>query len=46
MLKFNRQEFKDTVQVGDSVQIKIAGKWKDGTSFEAYDSIRVIEPGG
>ncbi|MFQ6060936.1 MAG: hypothetical protein ACE5QW_09575 [Thermoplasmata archaeon] len=45
MLKFNRQDFKDTVQVGESVQIKLTGKWKDGTAFEAYDSIRVIEPG-
>ena len=46
MLKFNRQEFKDTVQVGESVQVKIAGKWEDGSVFEAYDSIRVIDPGG
>ncbi len=45
MLKFNRQEFKDTVQVGESVQVKITGKWEDGTAFEAYDSIRVIEQG-
>ncbi len=27
MLKFDRQEFKDTVQVGESVQVEIAGKW-------------------
>ncbi len=45
MLKFNRQEFKDIVQVGESVQVKITGKWEDGTAFEAYDSIRVIAPG-
>ena len=45
MLKFDRQELKDTVQVGESVQIKITGKWEDGTVFEAYDSIRVINPG-
>jgi len=44
MLKFNRQEFKDTVQVGESVQVKITGKWENGTAFEAYDSIRVIWP--
>ncbi len=44
MLKFNRQDFKDTVQVGESVQVKITGKWQDGTAFEAYDSIRVINP--
>ena len=45
MLKFNRQEFMDTVQVGESVEVKIAGRWEDGTSFEAYDYIRVINPG-
>ncbi len=45
MLKFDRQEFKDTVQVGESVQVKITGKWEDGTAFEEYDGIRVIEPG-
>ena len=44
MLKSNREEFKDTTQVGESVQVKITGKWEDGTEFEAYDSIRVIEP--
>ena len=43
MLKFDRHEFKDIVQVGESVQVKITGKWEDGTSFEAYDHIRVIE---
>jgi len=31
---------------GKPVHLKIAGKWEDGTAFEAYDSIRVIEPGG
>ncbi len=45
MLKFNVQEFKDTVQVGESVQVKISGKWQDGTQFEAFDYIRVIDPG-
>ena len=45
MLKFNRQEFKDTVEVGESVEVKTSGKWVDGTEFEAYDYIRVINPG-
>ncbi len=27
-----------------AVQVKVAGKWEDGTAFEAYDSIRVIAP--
>ncbi|MFQ6061158.1 MAG: hypothetical protein ACE5KV_07705 [Thermoplasmata archaeon] len=42
MLKFSRQEFKDTVQVGESEQVKITGKWDDGSEFEAYDHIMVI----
>ncbi|MFQ5884432.1 MAG: hypothetical protein ACE5IO_04955 [Thermoplasmata archaeon] len=45
MLKFNRQEFKDTVAVGESVEVKITGKLEDGSEFEAYDYIRVISPG-
>jgi len=45
MLKFNREDFKDTVQVGESVQVRITGKWEDGTTFEAYDSIRVTNLG-
>jgi len=45
LLKFNRKEFKDTVVVGDSIEIKISGKWEDGSDFEAYDYIRVIDPG-
>ena len=45
MLKFDRQEFKDTVQVGEPVEVKITGMWEDGTDFEAYDSIRVINRG-
>lgn len=44
-LKFSRQQFMDTVDVGDSMQVKITGEWEDGTAFEAYDSIRVIAPG-
>ncbi|MEE9341138.1 MAG: hypothetical protein V3V21_05700 [Thermoplasmata archaeon] len=35
-----------TKALRESVQVKITGKWDDGTAFEAYDSIRVIEPGG
>lgn len=44
MLKFGREEFMSTVQVGESVQVKITGKWEDGTTFEAHDIIRVINP--
>lgn len=45
MLKFNRQELIAMLEVGESVEIKLSGKWKDGTAFEAYDYIRVINPG-
>ncbi len=45
MLKFDRQEFKDTVEVGVSIEVKMSGKWKDGTEFEAYDHIRITNPG-
>ncbi|MFQ6129008.1 MAG: hypothetical protein ACE5QW_08925 [Thermoplasmata archaeon] len=45
MLKFDRQELQSVLVIGESVEIKIGGKWKDGTEFEAYDCIRVINPG-
>ena len=45
MLKFDRQELIAILEVGESVEIKMAGKWEDGTAFEAYDSIRVIARG-
>ena len=45
MLKFNRQDLIAMLEVGESVEIKLSGKWKDGLAFEAYDYIRVIEPG-
>ncbi|MEE9115650.1 MAG: hypothetical protein V3U09_01990 [Thermoplasmata archaeon] len=41
--KLDRQDFKDTVQVGESVEIKMTGKWEEGSEFEAYDYIRVID---
>ncbi|MCJ2563828.1 MAG: hypothetical protein LN417_07040 [Candidatus Thermoplasmatota archaeon] len=45
MLKFSRQDLIAILEVGESVEIKLSGKWKDGTAFEAYDYIRVINPG-
>lgn len=45
MMKFNRQGLIAILEVGESVEIKLSGKWKDGTAFEAYDVIRVIDPG-
>jgi len=45
MLKFNRQDLIAMLEVGESVEIKLSGKWKDGSDFEAFDYIRVICPG-
>jgi hypothetical protein len=45
MLKFNRHELIAILEVGESVEIRLSGKWQDGTAFEAYDVIRVIDPG-
>ena len=45
MIKFNRQALKAILGVGESVEIKLSGKWSDGTDFEVYDYIRVIGPG-
>ncbi len=45
MLKFNRQDLIAILEVGESVEIKLSGKWKEGSDFEAYDYIRVINPG-
>ena len=44
MLKFNRQEFMNTVVVGESIEIKISGKWKNGSDFWAFHYIRVRGP--
>ncbi|UCD92317.1 MAG: hypothetical protein JSV43_08910, partial [Methanobacteriota archaeon] len=46
MVKFSRPAVQAIVNVGDSVDIKVTGNWTDGTTFEAYDIIRVIDPGG
>ncbi len=45
MLKFDRQALIAILEVGDSVEIKMTGKWGDGSDFEAYDWIRVIDQG-
>lgn len=44
MVKFDRGEA--TLQVGDAVQITLAGQLNDGTEFEGCDVVRVIAPGG
>lgn len=33
----SEKRFKDTVAVGESVEVKMSGKWEDGNGFEAYD---------
>lgn len=45
MLKFNRQDLIALLEVGDSVEIKLTGKWENGTAFEACECIKVINPG-
>jgi hypothetical protein len=44
MLKFNRNQLQRILPTGESVEVKISGKWNDGSDFEAYDYIRVINP--
>ena len=39
------KEGKDKVETGESVEVKISGKWEDGNEFEANDDVRVIDPG-
>lgn len=43
MVKFDRQDVIDILEVGDSVEIIISGKLFDETQFEGTDYIRVIE---
>jgi len=44
MVKFDRAAVQGILPVSDSVDIKVIGRWKDGGSFEAHDTIRVIDP--
>jgi len=43
MVKFDRQDVIDILEVGDSVAITITGELNDETQFEGTDYIRVIE---
>jgi len=42
MVKFDRQDVIDILEVGDSVEISVSGKLFDGTRFEGTDYIKVI----
>ncbi|MCK5583767.1 MAG: hypothetical protein KAI33_08255, partial [Elusimicrobiales bacterium] len=45
MVKFDRQDAIQFLPIGEQVEIKVEGKFKDGTTFMAEDYIRVILPG-
>ena len=45
MVKFDRAAVQSILSVGDAVDVKVTGQWIDGGSFEAHDTIRVIDPG-
>ncbi|MCK4365671.1 MAG: hypothetical protein KAW45_06445 [Thermoplasmatales archaeon] len=42
MVKFDRQDVIDILEVGESVEIKITGELVDGIRFEGVDYIKVI----
>lgn len=42
MVKFDRQEFIDTHDVGESIDITITGELFDGTPFEGFTDIRAL----
>jgi 20S proteasome alpha/beta subunit len=44
MIKFEREEVKKILQVGEKIEITISGKLTDGIVFEGGDRIRVIFP--
>lgn len=46
MVKFDRNEVSDILEVGKKVEISISGEMEDGTSFEGTDKIKVIDKGG
>ena len=45
MVKFDLAATQATVEIGDAVQITVAGELNDETVFEGSDTVRVIEPG-
>jgi len=46
MVKFDRSDVQQILQVGDNVEITVTGELNDGKLFEGMDTIRVIDKGG
>ncbi len=44
MVKFDRAAVQAIVPVSDSVDIRVAGRWKDSGTFEVHDAVRVVNP--
>jgi murein DD-endopeptidase MepM/ murein hydrolase activator NlpD len=42
MVKFNRKDVIDILELGDNVEIIVSGELKNGTKFEGVDYIKVI----
>ena len=45
MVKFDRSALQQVIEVGDEVELTVAGLLVDGTPFEGIDTVRVIEQG-
>jgi len=45
MAKFHRDELAGVLSTGPSVPLRVSGTLADGRAFEAFDLIRVIDPG-
>ena len=43
--KFDRVGVAATLSVGDAVTVTLTGRWRDGGTFTATDTVRVIRPG-
>jgi len=46
MVKFDRSAVQQILQVGDNVEITVAGELQDDSPFKGSDTIRVIDKGG
>jgi len=45
MVKFNRADVQEILEVGDEVEITVTGKLIDGLPFDGKDTIKVIDKG-